>query len=480
MTPRKTRKRGGEFVGKGAYGCGFYPGFPCQGDNSANTGSFFTKLMYTVYAKDEWKVSETMKRIDPEFKFSVYPHKMCLPRMEDADRFIQEGISQCSLRSPHEFYRIKDDKAMLRDLIRHKSIMMLQSEQAGSNLHTIEVSPIDIYPFFKGFTNLFNGIEFYQNKKFHHLDIKPPNIVSRKEPDGSYNTRFIDFGLGKLLKNIITYSPDYIRTEFFNYPYYAYELRFLEKWSEFKYYGFQIKDEDFNNYINNILSYVNFYVPKETYYTYNGTTQTYILQATKEFYMQLAWDINTRNNNKWELSEDIYTQLLEAGDVYSLGLTLAEVYRRIIKHFMFFGKIYKIRPDGSNIQLTPESADFPIEYTFGMEICKPMYNLIKKMTDKNPFTRISIKDAKMEYKGIVEKMKPFFGIANINEHPEIATLFGTTNENSFVEAVPTPPETPPKKSKLGAFIGKIGSMLPFKRKGGNKTRRRIKKSNLKK
>lgn len=212
MAPRKTRKRGGDFVGQGTYGCGFYPGFPCKGDNALNTRSFFTKIMYTRFANEEWQVSEKMKKIDPQFKFSLYPYKMCLPNIDDVERYIREGISECSMRSPHEFYRITGDKYMLRTLIRNKSIMMLQSEQGGINLHTIDVPPTDLYSFFKGFINLFNGIEFYQNKGFYHLDIKPLNIVSRKESDGSYNTRFIDFGMGKLLKEIIVESPEYIYT----------------------------------------------------------------------------------------------------------------------------------------------------------------------------------------------------------------------------------------------------------------------------
>jgi serine/threonine protein kinase len=488
MAHRKTRKRGGEFVGQGTYGCGFYPGFPCKGDNASNTRSFFTKIMYTRFANEEWQVSEKMKKIDPSFKFSLYPYKICPPNFDDVERYIREGISQCSMKAPHEFYRITDDKYMLRTLIRNKSLMMLQSEQGGISLNSIDVSPVELYSFFKGFINLFNGIEFYQNKGFYHLDIKPPNIVSRKEPDGSYNTRFIDFGMGKLMSEIIVESPSYIYTHFPDYPYYPYELRYLERWSDFKENNFDVDQENVDRYINGPLQYVTYYVPQENYYTYDRNTGEYNPIINYMSYKLVARAINNRNNYENILSKHLYKQLLDTADVYALGVTLAEVYRRLIKHYMHFGTIYKVAPGRENIQLTPQTAEFPIEYLFGMEISKPMYELIKKMTDRNPFMRPTIKGAKYEFKEIVEKMKPFFGMANMNEHPEIGSIFGT-NENSFVEKLPPPPPSPqmvlspPSPSPTPFFISPpstpespIGQYIrsPTKR-GGVKTRRRTRK-----
>jgi serine/threonine protein kinase len=209
-------------------------------------------------------------------------------------------------------------------------------------------------------------------------------------------------------------------------------------------------------------------------------------------YKLVARAINNRNNYENTLSKHLYKQILDTADVYALGLTLAEVYRRLIKHYMHFGILYKVAPGRENVQLTPQTAEFPIEYNFGMQISKPMYELIKKMTDKNPFMRPTIKTAKLEFKEIIEKMKPFFGIANMNEHPEIANIFGK-NENSFVEELPPPPPSPQMilspptpffisppstpESPIGQYIT-INS--PSKRGGAKTGRLTRKKSNLKK
>jgi serine/threonine protein kinase len=475
---RKTRKRGGEFVGQGTYGCGFYPGFRCKGDYTSDTASFFSKIMYKLPAEREWKISEMMKKIDPKFNFSIYPYKMCPLKMDDIDTYMHDGITRCSMKSPYRNISIKDDVATIRTMVRHGMLMMLQSEQGGENLSTITVPPIELYNFFNGYTRLFNGIEYYHKKGLYHLDIKPPNIVGRRETDGTYNIRFIDFGLSKPINQIIASSPDYKLTVFPNYPYYAYELRFLEGWYHLKQVNFQLLDEDIDIYTNNILKYITHYAPKELYYMYNPDTAEYILLATKEYYIGLAEYIDALNNNKpYDLSIDLYKKLLNAGDVFSLGLTLAEVYYRLIKHKMEFDEIYKINQNGSLTLLTPETAEFPIEYQFGMEISKPMYTLIKKMMDKNPFRRITIQDAKIEFKKIIDKMKPIFGIDSANIMPEISSLFSEEGQGEFIESTPPSPVTPQiSPSMQGRFINPPVNGIPNSpRKGGNKTMRRVRK-----
>lgn len=277
-----------------------------------------------------------------------------------------------------------------------------------------------------------------------------------------------------------------IYTQFPNYPYYPYELRFLEAWSAFKGNNFEVDQANVDRFVNDPLQYVTRYVPQDNYFTYNHVRDEYVPIISSTFYRMLARAMNIRNNDKTILSKHLYKQLLDAADVYSLGLTLAEVYRRLIKHYMHFGILYKVSPERGHLQLTPQTAEFPIEYNFGMQISKPMYGLIKKMTHHNPLMRITIKTAKMEFKEIVEKMKPYFGMANMNEHPEIANIFGK-NENSFVEELPPPPPSPQMilspptpffisppstpESPLGQYIT---TNSPSKR-GGAKTRRRTRK-----
>jgi hypothetical protein len=78
---RRKTKRGGKYVGKGAYGCTFVPPIRCRGEAERRPG-MISKLMLPDGAVDEMKVKPLLEGVDPVRQFFLWPVETCDPEYE--------------------------------------------------------------------------------------------------------------------------------------------------------------------------------------------------------------------------------------------------------------------------------------------------------------------------------------------------------------------------------------------------------------
>jgi serine/threonine protein kinase len=265
--------------------------------------------------------------------------------------------------------------------------------------------------FLEGFVNLFNGLEKLHSKDIIHLDIKNENVLALKieecggsgglfscfgsKVDISYLMRFIDFGLSKKTDFFLDGGNEYMKDDLLywgNYPYYPFDLRLLknsyingdEPFDEaelFTYYELMIKEED-------SLFFLPYWLFKNTPETPNERHVADILR-----YLRKARKGVDRGRR-------VISDMLKKADVFALGLLLARTF---------------ISCSGQN------RADKDTLDVMGMDkfagrragilewrITWPMFRLIEKMTRFDFRERYTLKEAFLEFRGILATMRNLF------------------------------------------------------------------------
>jgi len=299
---RRQTQRGGRFIGSGTYGCGFRPALKCEGEAHRRHGKF-AKLVQLSVAEEELAYRDLLSPLDPERRFFLYPEDVCIPARpyDPAD-----GVDECR-------YGFKDtDDA--RVIIMGKG---------GANLQKLQLRPREYLPFFQSLRGIFEGLARINGAGIAHMDVKPPNIVTRQRPDGSFHTRLIDFGLmidparldewgakpkGTFKRYTVLKS---------NYLYWPFEVRFgfpgmIEKAIA---QDASITDEITNYYKE--LTTIRMSVP------YNGMNSQKLTPVGVSIiaapFAGLA-------------GEARYRALFSKVDVHGLGITLAQIYYRFTGH----------------------------------------------------------------------------------------------------------------------------------------------------
>ena len=216
---RKTRRasRGGKFVFSGAYGCAYRPAMKCKGEAEREPGTI-SKLMKTNAAVSEMTMTPTLKALDPEFKYFVYPYKMCIPDDIQPDNNVN-NVNSCKINIG---MRVRN-----RGTQKLPSSQLLIFKDGGTDLSKLYVPPEDYAGYFHGFSYLFVGLTVLNNNGVIHFDIKPNNLVGLKQDNGTYLMRYIDFGLSRKMSTLSDGTNDEIF--FSDYPYWSFELKFLQK-----------------------------------------------------------------------------------------------------------------------------------------------------------------------------------------------------------------------------------------------------------
>ncbi len=388
-------QRGGDFVGRGTYGCGFFPGFKCSDDNRRLT-NIFTKLTFTQAAKEELELAEHIKKIDPEMKYSIYPYKLCYPSENDISQFMSEGLAKCSI-SDIKF----DNPLIIEEIIKRKGLALLQQKYGGKSLHEIinyvdsnKVTSNFIYTIFYKLANVFKALDVYHENCFAHLDIKTENIVCS---DKCY---VIDFGWSVPLK---TYkpgipqfdheSPFYIKKHFDPY---SFDSNYIKRWKT-------LFDESGNLVMNNdaILNYWHSlknkdFLPQQLYMGEfiedEFILYSHLLEFINNFKSIFNNVLELNEGNKRILKQTIRSFLLKQVDVYSLGFALCKLtYFLTRKTLDINGDVQKAK----KYQTAPNISN---------EIVTALYQLGMKMMHIHPFKRLTSTAALIEYKKILKLM----------------------------------------------------------------------------
>ena len=208
---RKTR-RGGKFVGKGSYGCGFAPPLRCKGDKTAAKVGEFSKLMESKEALKEFVVRDLLEPIDPRQDYFLYPSKLC--RAEpDLDPFLNRNTTFKNLRSCNLM------------TIDNPDARLIFYKDGGPDLTKIEpLAAADYADFFLEQIQLLHGLRILHTNHICHLDIKQLNLVLKKEA-AAFRFRYIDFGAA------INTSQQYVPQRYYEhvYQFWPPEMRYINK-----------------------------------------------------------------------------------------------------------------------------------------------------------------------------------------------------------------------------------------------------------
>jgi serine/threonine protein kinase len=201
----KTLKKGGDLIGKGAYGCVFNMEFPCKSTTLSKKGEkyiskiFFHKKAVTE-AKSEFELNKLIYRIKDHTKWSVLWQRICRPHSYKEIYKHDKKITECLKKS-----------GLTADQFNKRSAMLI-GKYGGKSLEKIfeiKMKKIknknDFISFFlktmKRMLPLFEGIKSLKNNGITHSDIKRGNIVL----DGQ-SFKLIDFGLAYRMNDNKEYS----------------------------------------------------------------------------------------------------------------------------------------------------------------------------------------------------------------------------------------------------------------------------------
>jgi len=179
VSKRKQKTTGGEFVGKGAYGCTFYPAVECADTVVASSSEIGKVFSDEGTADDELKNVSILARIDPQQHYFLYPHRKCTVTInraaaEDKKRKC-DGISAAALNGQ----RVLDQLLLEhggKDLFK-----FAHSEYPNKTLSRVQAVRLCY--------RAFEAVRLLAQSGWVHQDIKPDNIVH-----GPRGTRIIDFG----------------------------------------------------------------------------------------------------------------------------------------------------------------------------------------------------------------------------------------------------------------------------------------------
>lgn len=180
-------------IGEGSYGCVYRPQIQCENGRAGRPGTI-SKLMSLRHAMAEFKSTQLISRIDRDhiFHYPVVDSCHVAPQPDCPNKRV-------------EYQLVYEDGG--NPLTRHI---------------TKRVSTHYPDQFLYGLWRLFIGLYALHNNDTYHLDIKPDNIVVKR--DREYIIKYLDFGMSK------TSTELYFEGEMWpGYPWHPVETLFLSR-----------------------------------------------------------------------------------------------------------------------------------------------------------------------------------------------------------------------------------------------------------
>jgi len=375
---RETRRRrGGRIVFSGSYGCAFRPAIRCKGEAERRPG-MISKLMNKEFAQAEYFFKGRFEPIDPHMEYFYYPETMCVPDLTPNE---EDNFSACTVLNA-----------------RSKPTLLL-SRDGGVDLSHIQLASEDYVPFFSSLMTLFDGLVLLHSRGVVHMDIKPPNIVSKRAADGSFITRYIDVGISDTISRAVERPP------YDTYAYWPFDLRLIHP--SFRSGRADVTEEMISDYYNSFM-YNGPMFPSWLYSMPNGGLLT---TTWCERFIQLA----ARGGFPKE-------RVITGVDLFALGRTIAEVYARLTSHLYVGEKakrtIYsRITGQGDRLKgvIAVRSANTGDSHhlaayhrVLANRVSLPLYHLVADMIAVDPLKRISAVDAAARYRALLPHMSDVF------------------------------------------------------------------------
>jgi serine/threonine protein kinase len=393
---RQTRKqRGGRFIGSGTYGCGFRPALRCAGEAARRPGKF-AKLTAAVTAAEEIALRDLLQPLDPRKEFFLYSDTVCDPAPFEAS----DEADRCKIR------------------FREPPRVVLMSK-GGDELGTLRLRPREYWPFFRSLLNIFNGLMLLHSRGLSHMDVKPANIVCRRHRDRTLHTRLIDFGL---LVNPRTLDAQAARP---SGTFHAHNVHL----SDYLYWPFDVR-----------LTYPGMIAKAMAgSYEIDGHLDSFYAELSKDrvsvpvgaiLHTRLDVDQVSEIAAAYDTAPSrmaLYNRLFSSADIYSLGITLAQIYYRFTGHRDVGGAAPDIfmrnEPGGAfvpvinlreNAHLNRDAITWH-QMLLGAGSFR-LYSLVRRMIQPDPRRRPRLEAARIAYEEILTEIAPYLTPAQVERN----------------------------------------------------------------
>jgi serine/threonine protein kinase len=388
---QRNSKKGGQFLRAGTTGCVFRPNLRCK-DGDVRDDRYVSKLMDAGRATHEYESTKFLKAFDADNKYFVYPTEV--PCLRITPEKLVELNREDDLK--HETLDLKNCGLKGSTLFD-----VLKMPYGGEDLESVFVYNNELFLLLQGLYNVFEGLLLLQNNGYMHNDIKDKNVVAAWQKNGSFNVRIIDFGETKKVNSGSFHIWD--RNDYF----WPYDFRLYRK--------NKAADDDDAPYpwlLNPRDEHWNTHpVPEEKdYYKYTYYSMRNYIGNIKEQgfpFMFLHAHEDDPQSEEFasnlkaridKLPEDAQNKLLWTCETYSLGITIYKLYSRITEHKL---------SDVTTLEVHQESTNSLVEDN----LSRPLFDLILQMCNVDPFKRLTLKGAYIQYKSIIESAKKKLGAA---------------------------------------------------------------------
>jgi len=404
---KTRRKRGGAFIAKGAYGCGFYPSLKCK-DQAKESADKFSKLVFKKDVYDnEMKYTALLSPIDVHQQYTLYPEKGCDLNMPSV--VPSNSYNLCTLNG---------STGPVKKLIISKNggKAIFDDENPAKNM---KLNSSQYAPFFKGILNLLKGLKVLHDGGVIHMDIKPSNIVAKENEDSSFTLRYIDFGLCFELAK-------YEESDVYK--------RNIAKDSFYVYWPLYVKAEThINHMMINEGSYKSRFID-----LYNLLPSMFIFGIN----LATTYEDNVQTNKTYFDTISLVERrkhIFHASDVFSLGVSIYQ----LLHHFFGIIYIYDLKYIGvSTYKSFSSTTGIPPMKTF---VWDPICEIINKMVTLDKSTRISIEDAITQYEALLPAIETYVTAEAVDAFASISRMDGHIPPVASATAVTTPRKSRSKK-----------------------------------
>lgn len=283
------------YIAKGSYGCVFAPNLKCM-DKDMPSDVIGKVFRDTIAMTEEKALSEQVKKIDPQGKWTVPYYGSCPTDIKQA--LPSDNVHACS----HTKRLSKTEQL----LYQNGGIDLMNVVREFGMLKDVFID--DFIPMM---LPLLEGLVSLDKKRMVHCDIKPVNMLYNGQ---SKKLFIIDFGLLMPYKDIANKNKDFILS--WTYPYYPpefymYSHLILHNRAE------RIRPIDiYSNFDSFNTNFLNFMLP----------------------YIDIEDEINSflndYKNNRKEFKRKFNTEYVSKIDVYSLGISFVEIFYMLSKNGM--------------------------------------------------------------------------------------------------------------------------------------------------
>jgi serine/threonine protein kinase len=356
-----------KYVAEGTYGCVLAPAVNCR--KKVNTTKVSKVFIKNTAAKEEENIQNIIKTIDPKNEFTVKMSNTCSINI---DSFPQAQTDKCK-----RLGKTKETTSVFNQIVYENGGDSLQKVIKYYNFE-------DVVMFMEP---LFYGLTVLEKKMVCHMDIKPANIVFNASNN---KMSLIDFGLSHSYKTMF-HDNDNMSVIGSQYEYFPLEMRAV--YEEYMDPSFLSKKQTMIN-IGQSLIRVLGYVPIVPIHTLRDVPEfaaewykTIQMVENYDKYIGMFFQQCKRKNST---IRDMCTTTANKVDVYSLGVTLFELFCRcaqmqhvnIKRYQLFYTRVfilirYMIHPNPLE-RPTPKQA-----YAFFLETRKALMSVKPRVGDRN-------------------------------------------------------------------------------------------------